>query len=300
MNTEIWINKELDLKSALEKEEFDSLINYSGKNKNHILLQWINHDFSNLEKTLRVGSSIMRFFERNIQKSPILHAVFRLGTLCGTVEDFDELLSEKVRNDHVEKNLGASLSSIKHLDQIVKALEKKGPLNHSQLSAELKMEKSTLTEAMKKIEPTSVILSYRLGKYKLYSLSDIGHRYGNQLIRKESDSIDETELLLHIEKHLSSFKDEIPRENFTKKVKKMLEPRENINNSYKCSDSMNMKYPQKSVFAKLQNDPFSVYNDLGLVQSVRRGRMLEKHCPYLYDYNYTDMKGDNRYAPGRN
>ena len=75
-----------------------------------------------------------------------------------------------------------NISSIKHLTEIIRLLEVKGVMTHSEMVEELHLRHaSTLTEIMKKVAELELVDVRRAGKYNLYSLTDAGVRYARQM-----------------------------------------------------------------------------------------------------------------------
>lgn len=192
MQNELWLYSSLNLNTALQSEDFDSLKQYVDENQRHIAVQWLKNDVPRLRKTLKLGTAILSSQEQKIMRDKLQHAIFRLGALSGTLESFNYLMHENDRQQQTVEEFTKDIKCIKHLQDVVLLLDLYGDLTHSEISEKLGLNPPTLTEIMKKIIPTDLVRATVAGKYKLYSLSDIGRRLAIHLrgVKSESDQLD--------------------------------------------------------------------------------------------------------------
>lgn len=237
MKDNIWVKKDLDLIQTFIDGEFDALIAYSDENQKNLIHQWENNKSSFVNKMLRFGSTILHYFENGLQAERQLYAVFRTGALLGTIEGFEHLIHEKEQGEWIYKEFKEELSSIKHLEDVILILELYGVLNHSEMCKQLDLKDSTLTEIMKKIEPTKLVQSTRAGKYKLYTLTDAGRRLGIQLRKQRSDSMGHEEILSKIK---VCFEQTVDKKKFRRQVEDIFE--ENSLGSFYSGNEVSMYY----------------------------------------------------------
>lgn len=166
----------------------ENLIDYIEENKRIIYQQWENDDYENLEKTLSYGSMILRHFTNRLDENSIQYKLFEIGTLKGAIESFEYLLYEKAAELRFLEANKQHYSSIKHLKEVIQTLETHGSMTQTELCDYLRLRASTLSEAMKKILKTELVLSSPVGKFRLYTLSDTGIKYGRFLRKKKNNS----------------------------------------------------------------------------------------------------------------
>ncbi len=198
----LWIAPELDFEDLYQKEQYEKLIWLSGENEN--LLRRLGRDASPeaLRKTLRLGTLLLSYFERSIQLQKALYAVFCLGKLKGRLESLNEQRFSQEQAQMTQAR--AQLSTTKYLDQIVSLLELRGAMSQTELCEKLNLQKSTLSEALKRIRETHMVQAQLCGKYKVYSLTDQGVGYAALLRRNKSRRPDIEETLKALTEHLQN------------------------------------------------------------------------------------------------
>lgn len=169
-----------ELHSMLTEGRNQELVAYAEQSKYKLLSDWIGGDTESLQRELRLESALLVYAENLLQEiDDSRFAALKLGTLLGTVESLEKAQYEQNQRAWIHARF--SMYPVKHLPEIIHALETHGSMSHSELSAYLNMNPPTLSEAMKKILPTGALQSSTIGKYKIYSLSDAGIRYGKEL-----------------------------------------------------------------------------------------------------------------------
>jgi DNA-binding MarR family transcriptional regulator len=160
----------------------------------------------------------------------------------GSVESFDQLLYERKQDDWISKTYKEEVLSIKHLKDIILALEIHGIMSHSDICEYLSLKESTLSETMKKVNLTNFISSSKSGKYKLYRLTDSGRRLGKQIRKQNNENISEKELLFQLQHNIESTKN---KEEFKRKVKEIMDYDrivENKKNKIEPGDQLTIYY----------------------------------------------------------
>lgn len=206
MSRELWIDSELDLADALERKYYDALLKYVSYNQQNLKAKWENNDHIEIKKSIRYGMSIFEFFEEYLEKYERERTIFRLGSLMGTIESFDDLLYEEDQEKWSQMNYKEQVRSVKHLDEIVLILEVHGIMSHSEICKSLGLKESTLSEIMKKVSRTNLVSSSKHGKYKMYRLTDQGRYLGRQLRKKDYKKLEKDELLKQLKYYLDSEK----------------------------------------------------------------------------------------------
>lgn len=96
-----WSNGNLDLREEFEKGSFEELIEYCQKNELNLMHIWQNKDITEINKILRYGTALLRYFEATIDKDPKMLSVFKLGQLSGHLDCLNQILYENQQNDAV-------------------------------------------------------------------------------------------------------------------------------------------------------------------------------------------------------
>lgn len=186
MENTIWEKPQADLQRLLDEEEYAQLEAYVIDNKNLIYSKWSDNQVEDVNLSLRAGHSIMKYFMASLAKKREA-IIMELGTLLGIIEGFNYLSYDKEQDLQTDLVMKEDASTIKHLQEVVFALEIHGSMTHTELCNYLGMHSSTLSEAMKRISKTGAIRVRSAGKYRIYTLTDVGIRFGKYL-RKEKHS----------------------------------------------------------------------------------------------------------------
>lgn len=172
----------INLKEALAERKNEELINYSKKGRYKLLAAWNDDDKSLVRKLIGSYESVLNRFSKWIASLDISsRMIFELGCLQGMVSGISHVLYCEKRQEEADVAYKGGLQYITHLSEIVKIIEKEGPLSHTDLSKKLQIKQSTLTEAMKKILIEDVVTSTTSGRYRVYSLTDKGLHYAKYL-----------------------------------------------------------------------------------------------------------------------
>lgn len=169
----------------LEALQFQSIITYADECQQNIFLDWTEKDEKSLMAVLRYESAALGEVSDYLQTNDeAQYAFLRLGSLLGTVESLDRMLFEQAQDQWAQTKFQEQTMRVKHLPEIVMALETHGSMTHTDLSQYLSINPPTLTEAMKKVLETGAVQATSVGKYKVYTLTDSGLRYGRELRKK--------------------------------------------------------------------------------------------------------------------
>ena len=289
MRDDIWLKKDLNLQKAFADGDFGLLMDYSDENQKNLMNQWMNREASFMNKMLRFGSTVLHRFENGLQNEQQLYAVFRMGALLGTVEGFEQIIYEKAQGEWIYEEFRQEVSSTKHLKEIILALQLYGVMNHSEICKELNLKDSTLTEIMKRIEPTKLVQSTKSGKYKLYTLTDTGRRLGLKLRQQYSGDINLKELLLKLKEY---FEYTSNREDFRRQIESVFE--ENSLATIYSGDELDIFFADEN--KKTHHDKYQVSSSLWENNENNTNRhvlIANKKVDGLNPFNYENISKEN-------
>ena len=170
--------------TLFEQKEYSKVIDCVGEQTERLLYEWLDGMHEKLEKDLQCQTMLLDFFRDGLDENTRERSLFALGGLYRATKIYAALLFESGMDQRLRTQYEKELVGIKHLKEVVQALEIHGSMTHSELCDYLDLKPSTLTEAMKKILETHTISVLSAGKYRLYSLTDIGIRLGSQFRTK--------------------------------------------------------------------------------------------------------------------
>lgn len=182
MKTTSTVQSNIDITQELAAKNYEAVIDYADGAQRKLLYNWHARDSKVLERLILHSRNILNFWVDSIAKKPLWMALVRCGAWIGTLETLEKFIYEESMDLWAQRRLEKSISSIKHVPEIVGLLEVKGVMNHGEMVEELHLRHaSTLTEIMKKTADLELIEIRKVGKYNLYSLTDTGVRYAKQL-----------------------------------------------------------------------------------------------------------------------
>ena len=240
-----WYLPDLELDTFAEKKEDENVCLYTKENQRRLFLQWDEEAYEELEKNLEYGSLLLRFFADGLEDDK-QRSLFELGTLKGVVESFEHLLYNKGEELRLLQAKYTFFSTVKHLDEVVFALETHGSMTQTELRKYMRgMNASTLSEAMKKILNTGLVTATALGKYKVYTLTDTGLKYG-RLARRSNEKFDLSGVL----KLLQTVIDHTPagkeRKELADRIAALFVDGEDVSSTYRANnDIVNVKFEDK-------------------------------------------------------
>lgn len=172
----------------LEGQTCDTLLDFAEDAQQALYAKWSDDSAqSKIAVYLQKLYSQLDFtLQPLLKENQEFQSILRLGSLLGSIETFQWFLYQQQQTQWAMTRIEKEAETVKHLPQVVQALESHGSMYHSELSQYLGLKESTLTEAMKKILETEIVYSYPSGKYKIYSLSDTGIRYGREMRKRHS------------------------------------------------------------------------------------------------------------------
>lgn len=174
----------IDLRALIQQARHQELIDYAHEAQQEVFLKWLDGTSEEFQQYLRYQSALLDEVPDLLRPDKSSLAFLQLGSLMGTVESFERVHYETQQSQWARDRLQEEGASIKHLSQVVQILEVNGAMTHKELSSSLKMNPPTLTEAMKKILETGAVQVSSSGKYKIYTLTDAGLRYGRDLRKR--------------------------------------------------------------------------------------------------------------------
>ncbi|MBR4909000.1 MAG: hypothetical protein IKZ43_08325 [Acidaminococcaceae bacterium] len=240
-----WYLPDLELDTFAEKKEDENVCLYTKENQRRLFLQWDEEAYEELEKNLEYGSLLLRFFADNLEDDK-QRTLFELGTLKGVVESFEHLLYNKGEELRLLQAKYTFFSTVKHLDEVVFALETHGSMTQTELRKYMRgMNASTLSEAMKKILDTGLVLATAMGKYKVYTLTDTGLKYG-RLARRTNEKFDLPGILKLLQTVIDHTPAGIERKKLADKVAALFVDGEDVSSTYSANkDIVNAKFEDK-------------------------------------------------------
>lgn len=197
MSKELLLSLKEEPVDLFESKQYKNLLDYAEVNKKYLNNYWQNKNSEEIELFIKYALSKLSFFNKFVEKQEQLYSIFRVGELLGAVESYANILYEKQYDQLTVNRIREERHTIKYLDDIVKLLECFGGLTHAELCEHLSLKASTLSEAIKKVLATGVIDFRSSGKYKIYSLTDAGIRYG-RFIRNQNQQIVSNEQVIMI------------------------------------------------------------------------------------------------------
>jgi len=212
----------------LVEERNDELAAAAAEIQEQLLSDWMAERQQAVRQELKYGSALLTYIERFLKRlDASRYAALRLGAWLGTVESLERFQYEQNQAEWAEERFAKAY--VKHLPEVVKTLETHGVMSHTELSELLDMKVSTLTEAMKKIVDTGAVQAASVGKYKLYSLSDEGLRYGKELRKRQAEACTLTEVCEKLDMLLKEADEPSKRQWIETEVLSMLGSAENLN-----------------------------------------------------------------------
>ena len=217
-----------ELEQMLTEGQDRELLAYAERVQGQLLSDWTGGKVPSVRTELRYTSALLTHAGRYLrEKDESRYAAVRFGALVGTVECFERILYEQDQNIWAEMRFEEQ--SVKHLPEIVQALETHGPMSHTELGRCLGMKAPTLSEAMKKVLNTGAIRASTLGKFKMYSLTDAGLRYGKELRKKRKQDVSLTALCEQIDQLLRGTADRAVRETIQSTIRERLGDEPGVN-----------------------------------------------------------------------
>jgi len=182
MKTTNTVQVNFDITQAFVLKDYEKVIDYAEEIQKRLLFNWNAKNKKVLEQLILQSWNILNIWTDSIAKKRLWMALIRCGAWIGTLETLEKSIYEESMDLWAQRRLSKSISSIKHVPEIVGLLEVRGVMTHSEMVEELHLKHaSTLTEIIKKISDLELIEIRKAGKFNLYSLTDTGVRYAKQL-----------------------------------------------------------------------------------------------------------------------
>jgi len=201
----MWIEPEADFEDLYQDGQYEDIVRLSDENADLMISLCRRSETEKLKQSLNYGMVVLSYFERSLEKREEASAVFWAGKLKGCLETLDKLQFAGDQDRLAAER--AKLLGTKHLNEVIFALETHGTMSQSELGQALGLMPSTLSEILKKIRKTRLVCSSPYGKYKVYSLTGEGARYGALLRQRRQpekepaiemeSAIDALQLYLH-------------------------------------------------------------------------------------------------------
>ncbi len=177
-NVTIWSAPDMNYRESYREKKYDDLIRVACENYD-LIRELRKSKTEELKQSTRLGMLLLSYFERSIEKTAELYSVYLLGRLrgiLGCVDDDDYVTQQnKLSEKRVE------ILATKYLEEVLSLLERYGSLSQTEVGEKLKLQKSTLSEALKRIRETGLVYVNEYGRFKVYRLTDEGVRYARIL-----------------------------------------------------------------------------------------------------------------------
>lgn len=176
------VQTNVDIARELAAKNYETIIDHADETQRELIRNWRARDSAALEHLILASRNILNYWIDTINRKRSWMALVRCGAWIGTLETIEKSMYEESMDAWSQKRLNKSISSIRHLTEIVGLLEVRGVMTHSEIVEELHLRHaSTLTEIIKKIADFELINTGKTGKYTLYSLTDAGVRFAKQM-----------------------------------------------------------------------------------------------------------------------
>ena len=212
-----WISPEEDFETLFKNGEYEKLTRLSEENENLLFELYQKKDSDNLHNSIQFGKFLLKYFKRLFCDEIKSLTILYVGKLMGYIELLNRISFAEEQNQIVRQS--AQYCGTKHLDDVIFALETRGSMSQSELAEKLEMQASTLSESLKKIRKTGFVQVMPYGKYKMYSLTDEGIRYG--ALRRKKKKPEYLQAIDVLDKYMKT--DEKAREECLNQMKIRLE-----------------------------------------------------------------------------
>lgn len=210
-----------DYLDYFDEQNYSKVIEMVEEHSKNLLYEWIDGFYEKLEKDLQDEIVLLDYFRDSLRTEARDQSLFVLGGLYRATKIFGALLFENSMDRRVQMQLKKEFDEIKHLKDVIQALEIHGSMTHTELCNCLGLNPSTLSEAMKKILSTGTVSALSAGKYRLYSLTDSGIRLGRQF-RNEMELLTPEEQLNRLRRVLENIVDVDRKNEIVNQLKELL------------------------------------------------------------------------------
>lgn len=225
----------------LKNMQFRDLLDYAEERQQDIFAEWLERNEKDFWETLRYEYALLDETVDFLHTDEPRYAVLRLGSLLGTVESFERILFEHREDQWAQARFQKEAVQIKHFPEVIRALETHGAMFHAELGEYLGLNPSTLTEAMKKVLDTGAVQASTSGKYKIYTLTDAGLRYGRELRRKKRSGDPLDEAIQTIRENLENMNSEAERKVVKATLSDMID--DSMSVKVHPNDTLHLTYP---------------------------------------------------------
>ena len=93
-----WSDSKLNLTEEFTNGSFEKLVEYSNENELNLMRIFQSNDTDQVNKILRYGTAILKYFEETIAKDSKILAAFKLGELSGYLGCLNHIVYENQQN----------------------------------------------------------------------------------------------------------------------------------------------------------------------------------------------------------
>lgn len=175
--SDYWKCSSKDLYEQYEMKDYDKLLEYAKENKSRIFDLWNNGETEEpemLQKITKYAKSILEYYGAAFSNQPELSVIFEMGQLLGIIDSIDKMNNRVLLEKEAEQSWIQEVKKVKHLDEVIVALNAKGSMSQTELCNYLNLSESLVSQIIKKVEPMKLIIFSETGKCKYYRLTDYG------------------------------------------------------------------------------------------------------------------------------
>ena len=199
--SDIWLQSDLNLQEEFSQGNFSKLLEYAKQNELHLMSLVFNENGEPLAKSLRLSTSLLRYFEETLKQDEKAFTAFKLGALFGHIECLNRIGYEDSSNELALKAFDVAKTHMPFISEtklkgLLFALFSEGSMRKSKLEEHSKskhkfydhvlaMELLELDYALTTFEGFGIIHCYSNFEDHLYSITDTGIRIVQQFKREK-------------------------------------------------------------------------------------------------------------------
>jgi len=185
-----WLDSKLNLTDEFANGSFEKLVEYSKENELNLMHIWMNGDADDVNKILRYGTAILKYFEATIAEDSKAVAAYKLGELSGYLGCLNHIVYENQQN-YLAMHRFESVKLLRpkfktEFEDVIKAFSKVGgkSLKEKELLNMVSLNLLDLSDVLILLTQSGFLHFYEsLG----YSLSDTGCRLMKELSKTNTN-----------------------------------------------------------------------------------------------------------------
>jgi len=185
-----WLDSKVNLTEEFANGSFEKLVEYSNENELNLMRIWINDDAEDVNRILKYGTAILKYFEATIAEDSKAVAAYKLGELSGYMGCLNHIVYENQQN-YLAVHRFESVKLLRpkfktELEDVIKAFSKVGgkSLKEKELLDKVPLNLLDLCDVLNLLTKSGFLNFYEsLG----YSLSDMGIRLTKELAKANAN-----------------------------------------------------------------------------------------------------------------